>query len=815
MSDDNAVVTDETVRERLVTAIDDTERTTSDFRDMMAGDSDTITLSNGVNVPSIPALVLNRASSLMTRAVDAGGKAVSSADNAKTSESNAKASADSARNAASRVDSSLESMGPLVTRAEESASQAQSSASNALRSQQAAEQAAESASGAALGDVGSALISSDRTGENQSVKRWVERFSSADIVIDNIAALRSRSPGFQGERVLCKYHTFPGFGGGVFVHDPSDQSSSDDGGGVIVTKSGDRYKRVWDDGDRSNVLDWGADPTGKTDVGPACRRMIAADVITLYFPNYRFMVDSTIEGRYTKSNGDIGLKQIQIKGDQFDYYGANVSVACLFAGPNLRHDASRDDVNRSIIDDINKPDQPVVGFSATGWMFNNVRSAKYLSLEGNGKSDSSACGIRTNGYVGRVDHCGFNSFNACVGQLNCDSRVTDCTFTGSKYAAISIAGADSNLITTVTYSRNEHQWCTYGYYASGQVWGSTFEDNIFEACAQQLCNAAMFRACQFLTNWIELGGGKDENGNDRRAFISRTGQESNNNLTFGNTYHYGTWKRDLFSQPDADGDGTPADGSMFGGVSMEKGQIQVRATNGYGITYHTRGISQISAKYIRYPLTIKTGRQYDGGGGSSIVLDSSQYISLKTRRERVEMTPSGSGSSRTALSWPIVVNTSDDSTDGRMEFKPGRNGIPMVTLNYKRTRSGAPSDATGTSRYEVAENTQYLPIMARWTGAFGRGEGDTRETGYFDYSEINNDHVTLVTDHLETRKPKIMVQVENDPDIEFVSWSAIDMYGGSWSTYGVAKGFRFYFRNKDTKEPAIPSAFVVYIQNGY
>lgn len=104
--------------------------------------------------------------------------------------------------------------------------------------------------------------------------------------------------------------------------------------------------------------------------------------------------------------------------------------------------------------------------------------------------------------------------------------------------------------------------------------------------------------------------------------------------------------------------------------------------------------------------------------------------------------------------------------------------------------------------------------MIRWSGAFAPGQGDELESAYFDYSECHEDHVTLASDHIETRNPKILVQVENDPDIEFEQWQPISSYSGSWSAYRVARGFRFYFRNMDTKERVIPRAFVAFIQSG-
>lgn len=83
--------------------------------------------------------------------------------------------------------------------------------------------------------------------------------------IPHMARLRERTPLYTGERVETSFYVVPGFGDGVYVHDGADTSSADNGGSVIVTAQGTRYKREWGEPPRGCVLAWGLDPTGNQD----------------------------------------------------------------------------------------------------------------------------------------------------------------------------------------------------------------------------------------------------------------------------------------------------------------------------------------------------------------------------------------------------------------------------------------------------------------------------------------------------------------------------------------------------------------------
>ena len=64
--------------------------------------------------------------------------------------------------------------------------------------------------------------------------------------LDTIADLRNFKPTVGGQTVDVLGHTIAGIGGGQFYYDPDDTTSADNNGTIIVTSSGERWKRKFD-----------------------------------------------------------------------------------------------------------------------------------------------------------------------------------------------------------------------------------------------------------------------------------------------------------------------------------------------------------------------------------------------------------------------------------------------------------------------------------------------------------------------------------------------------------------------------------------
>lgn len=452
-------------------------------------------------------------------------------------------------------------------------------------------------------------VESQVTRVANSIQNWINDLSTQAINVKDVATLRTFEPDYDGQTFYVRYHTYPGYGGGRFYHDPDDTSSADDGGSVIVSADGARYKRDWSGIDFCDITAWGGDPTKNDDIHPVVERMLDANCHSILFPTGRYMVDTQINMRNRSIRGIPGT---------WGFFNSERDRSGLFAGPNLKHDPDLDDLEADNTEDGLDEDEPMpdkLGFSRTGWMFYSVRECEGLNFVGNGWESTSACGVRSNGYVGRIRNCSFHNFHAAVGQLMCDSRMSDCTFSRCGYGAVSVGP----LATTVVIERCEYQAVTYGAWWTGQLTGSSFDDNVWEACWGPFLSASVVHYCRIMGNWIEKEGGSADD--PETAFVSRHGQQFQQAFTHGNSFHYGNWKTNQFDQPIDE----VADGTMVAGVSADRGKVQVRAFNGYGVEYNQEGIFQMMAAWIKVPLKIKSA-PFSKYGGADIEIDSASSI---------------------------------------------------------------------------------------------------------------------------------------------------------------------------------------------
>lgn len=418
----------------------------------------------------------------------------------------------------------------------------------------------------------------------------------ANPVFETIDKLRTYEPSNNNETATILSHTYEGYGGGLFKSDVDDSDSEDDNAMVVVTEGGKRWKRVVPDADKSNVLYWGADPSGETDCSDILQKMVDKGCRTLYFPNEKFMIDKTV----TLDNGNL-------IGNTWSYWGQNTDSVALIAGPNLKHDDSKDDTS---VSSTSVNDDGKVGFSNTGWMFDNVRLAVGLSFKGTGAKSGGACGIRTNSYVHRIFFCAFHDFNAALGQLNCDSRIENNTFTSTIYAGVSIGGT----ITTVTFRNNEMQYVNTGLVFTGGLWGSNISENVYESCGPgPFVIADVIFQCNFMGNWIEGGGGyeKDDNGEETETPVkiiqNRNYQQSRSNFAAANKYNGGTWTDWFNSEIATDDNNKDLHNDKMGGVSVNDGDLTVSGSTGRRVIYNEHGIKLAVDDWSgKDPLTIKT-----------------------------------------------------------------------------------------------------------------------------------------------------------------------------------------------------------------
>jgi hypothetical protein len=118
-------------------------------------------------------------------------------------------------------------------------------------------------------------------------------------IITNISALRALTASTTATSVFVSgYYTVADGGGGLFVRNTTDTSSTDNGGTRIIDAAGRRWFRVVLD--TVSVLMFGAKGDGVADDAPAFRAAITANVAPVIVPGYGriYLFNSTIASPY-------------------------------------------------------------------------------------------------------------------------------------------------------------------------------------------------------------------------------------------------------------------------------------------------------------------------------------------------------------------------------------------------------------------------------------------------------------------------------------------------------------------------------------
>lgn len=126
--------------------------------------------------------------------------------------------------------------------------------------------------------------------------RWLALSPTVSIsglaTFPNIAALRSFNAPAPPAAFVEGYYSIGDNGGGIFESVSSDTTSADNGGTVIVDAFGNRWHR-YTGGAPINVLWFGADPTGATDM-TAAHNGAAATGQPLYYPPGTFLTSGNL-----------------------------------------------------------------------------------------------------------------------------------------------------------------------------------------------------------------------------------------------------------------------------------------------------------------------------------------------------------------------------------------------------------------------------------------------------------------------------------------------------------------------------------------
>ena len=292
--------------------------------------------------------------------------------------------------------------------------------------------------------------------------------SPAVISIENVEALRTYEPvgRHQVVQVLC--HTYRFHGGGRFMA-TDDTCSSDDNGLVIVSRKGCRWKRLLEDSRQGNILDWGADPSGREDSAAAFMAAVADRRIR--------MVVIPCGGRY-QIGRSVNLEgRVSLMGGRHDHFGRRATYSRVEACSSLG-----------------------------GPMFINVGSRiQGIAFDGHGQK---CAGLHLFSSVEVIKDCTFDYFSEAVVMFGVESvSLVDNTFTRTG-KAIQFMGPVPCI--TSRFIRNHFYHVHDCITVEGQIHGSGFVDNIFQRVSGKAIHGQEVCGCHFQGNWWEHRNGAHE-----------------------------------------------------------------------------------------------------------------------------------------------------------------------------------------------------------------------------------------------------------------------------------------------------------------
>lgn len=224
-------------------------------------------------------------------------------------------------------------------------------------------------------------------------KGVLEAIAAASVSVGSIDELREY-PGSTGYvNVNGYYVNTPGIGGGMFVADQSDTTSADNGGTIIVSANGVRWRRLLDGVCRFS------------DFGVLAGKQNAPTTLNKINALFKFVYEAKIPKVLSDIPGDYYLNGLIRIGDNLEFesvdgvrYLRNTSGAMLYNGLVINDNSSRENPCRNItiiggeFDSNPKEQWSSVNFFSLGYIHNlTVRGVKFVNCIRNHAIDLSAC----------------------------------------------------------------------------------------------------------------------------------------------------------------------------------------------------------------------------------------------------------------------------------------------------------------------------------------------------------------------------------------------------------------------------------------
>ncbi|MFC0336430.1 hypothetical protein SAMN05421848_0988 [Kushneria avicenniae] len=495
---------------------------------------------------------------------------------------------------------------------------------------------------------------------------------------------------------------------------------------------------------RNNVIYWGADPTGKRDSSAAFVRAVRSSIVnSLYVPPGRYAIGQTVDLKGKNLIGPGRRRNGREKNAMLmPFHSLGDGVMFTGHGPVMR------DLSFSN------------GDSKRRWKGTYIDSHGYNTVLENIHFSSASLAIR-------------------VREIMVNYSLVRCTFIGLS-VGVQVDDEKGENSTTARFIGNEFNYSDNGIIFKKNVYGATFQDNIFEAMKGDAILAGLIYRSSFIGNWWE---GRNGGESPWPCVRITNNQQFMGCFATSNTCVYG-WDNVFKSDKHS--------GSM-GGVSLDGGEVIVRNSTGNALRLTPDSLrAEADAWKPATPLVIQSSHSVHTHQTNPIVFRHSG--------------PDGA----------VVFDTDPETKnkgvwDGALRFATQVDGDDKLLYDDYRVNRGRPGligetsliDKKGKVRHALTGVAQFV----KW-----RKGGDGPGCDFFARCEaVDKGQVefSFPDGEVELRDPIITVTVE-DAGILHDGIEYLSAYSGS-SKYQAWKGFRVRFVDRQSGQPALPECFTLSI----
>lgn len=299
-------------------------------------------------------------------------------------------------------------------------------------------------------------------------------------------------------------------------------------------------------GYQKTVVDYGADPTGKSDSSEAFQAAVDdPNTQFVLVPNGgQFRIDNTV----LFESGTVGHRK-SMKGSMFSHFNNWWERGSIFPGSSL-----------------------------TGPMFDGVYIVESVAFTAN--DNNQAVALKPDGYGCQIIRSSFSGFSKAIQT----TPTVNAIFEGNQFTfcGIPVEMNGSSSATITMFVGNLIQHCTDGFVINAEAHGFTFTANTFERVTRYPIRAKSFKDPVFINNWFENTDQENEDGSQVQIVPITTisNQQITDAFSAGNHFQAG-YVNTASSSTHA---------GNIGGVCTDKGDLVVRNQTGVGVRLNSTGL---------------------------------------------------------------------------------------------------------------------------------------------------------------------------------------------------------------------------------